>query len=174
MSTNDPDIEPTWPEELPPRQRAFLTAYSILGSVLQAAKGIINPVTHYRWMETSDLYRRCFEIAFKMQGELLKDELRRRALEGYDEPVIARGKLVVDEKGNPVTRKRFSFALVKYLLKITYERFLEPVIHPAQPGEIEQIMAALGANATQRNTSDPRSSKNKQKFYHKGIPVMEV
>lgn len=47
----------------------------------------------------------------------LEGEARRRALEGIDEPVVYQGTISTDEKGQPVTVKRYSDTLLMFLLK---------------------------------------------------------
>ena len=70
--------------------------------------------------------------------DALEGEARRRAYDGVDEPVVYRGTISTDEKGQPVTVKRYSDTLIIFLLKAHRpekyrERFDTKVQGPEHP-----------------------------------------
>jgi hypothetical protein len=143
------DIESNdWPNGLEPRQVAFLESYSRTGTVLRAAEGVCHRCSHYRWLEESATYCQAFEIAKALFGEHLREVAIKRALEGTEEPVICRGKLLRDEEGKIVTRRRYNVSLLKTLILWagkTWNDFLKFV--------------SPGSNATRRDTLDHANSK---------------
>ncbi len=69
----------------------------------------IDRTTHYRWLEDPD-YAEQFALAQQDAGESLEAEARRRAVEGWQEPIFYQGQLV----GH---RPRHSDVLLIFLLK---------------------------------------------------------
>ena len=141
--------EPTdWPEELRPKQKAFLEGYSRTGNVWRAAEGICDRVSHYKWLRQSDTYRVAFEDAKAFFGERLRQIAIERAVDGIEEPVIRRGAVLKDENGQVVTRRRFDRSLLKALIQWA-----------SRPWD-QQLRSYFSASrATQSNTSDPKISK---------------
>lgn len=94
-----------------PRQRAFLSAYVIMGVVSKAAEAAgIHRKTHYEWLNNDPEYVEAFRQAEEDAIEALEREARRRALEGIEEPIYQGGKKV------GVVRK-YSDTLLIFLLK---------------------------------------------------------
>jgi hypothetical protein len=125
-------------DELEPLQRLFLGTFAKIGSVQRTGRTILkdkpapadpkpwhaSPDTpqgitllHYQWLETSPAYNKAFLLAKAMFGEVLHEIAIERAVAGEEEQVIARGKLVTDEEGKPVTRRRYDRALLKMLIQ---------------------------------------------------------
>lgn len=111
----------------------FLAAYSKTGNITEAARiAKIHRGTHYEWLADAD-YEDAFRAAHEEAVELLEAEARRRAMEGWQEPVIYQGTLchqavldetgaiVRDEKGDPklvpLTVNKKSDTLLIFLLK---------------------------------------------------------
>ena len=70
-----------------PKKRAFLAAYRETGNVrLACTAAQIGRSSHYRWLDDSD-YAEQFEQAKKDAVDVLEAEARRRAVEGWEEPV---------------------------------------------------------------------------------------
>jgi hypothetical protein len=75
------------------KKRAFLAAYETLGNISRAARSAeIARGTHYDWMEKDPAYRAGFEKAHRRASDLLEEEARRRAMEGFHEPVVYKGQ----------------------------------------------------------------------------------
>jgi hypothetical protein len=126
------------PEELEPFQLVFLDAFAKVGSVLNAARVLLQgkpapsdarpwtPSTetptgiallHYGWLASSQAYTEAFTLAKAMFGERLREIAIERAVVGEEEQVVSRGKLLTDEQGKPVTRRRYDKSLLKMLLQ---------------------------------------------------------
>ena len=72
-----------------PKKRAFLCAYSLLGSKLRAseAAGINKSLIYTRdWLHDQE-FQDALEVAHRMALDVLEDEATRRAVEGWEEPV---------------------------------------------------------------------------------------
>ena len=106
-----PDHETT--EELRghPKKRAFLAAYRETGNIRLACQAAqIGRSSHYRWLDDPD-YAEEFERAKKDAVDVLEAEARRRAVEGWEEPV----GWYKGEAGGTV--RRYSDTLLIFLLK---------------------------------------------------------
>lgn len=75
--------------------RQFLAAFSKSGSPHMAAKCAgVSVGTHYVWMSTRPRYKEAFLLAQDEANDYLEREARRRAIEGWREPVYQQGMLV--------------------------------------------------------------------------------
>jgi hypothetical protein len=95
-----------------PKKRAFLAAYRETGNVrLACTAAQIGRSSHYRWHAEDHDYEVAFEQAKKDAVDVLEAEARRRAVEGWEEPVGW-------YKGQPGgTVRRYSDTLLIFLLK---------------------------------------------------------
>lgn len=94
-----------------PKKRAFLTAYAEVGTITQAAKTAgIDRGTHYLWMEKDPEYVQAFAAAHEQACDSLEQEARRRAVEGWREPVYQQGAKVGE-------KRRYSDTLLIFLMK---------------------------------------------------------
>lgn len=119
------------PPLLTPLQKAFIAAYRVRGSILEAAKAAeMDRVLHYRWLHVSPHYAEKFSEAKEAVAELLEDEAIRRAYEGWDEPVKYQGEFTYPEELDPETKeirrvpgapplaiRKYSDTLLQFLLK---------------------------------------------------------
>ena len=96
-----------------PKKRAFLSALAKTGNVTKAAQasGIFR-TTHYDWLQddTDGSYAAAVKDAMAEAADLLEEEARRRAVEGWEEPVWYQGEQV------GIVRKYDSTLLI-FLLK---------------------------------------------------------
>lgn len=76
------------------RQTTFLAAYRKTSSMAAAAKAAgIKPAQHYRWLVASAAY---WEAFMELQEEViwrLQDKVVERAMDGWTEPVLYRGRV---------------------------------------------------------------------------------
>lgn len=73
------------------RQEVFLAAYRQLGNVTATAdKTGISRLTHYGWMREPE-YAAAFEDADLEARDRILTEMRRRAMDGWEEPVFYQG-----------------------------------------------------------------------------------
>ena len=54
----------------------------------------INRVTMYRWRQDDPSFAQAYSDAMEAGTDLIEQEARRRAVEGYDRPVYQRGRMV--------------------------------------------------------------------------------
>jgi hypothetical protein len=94
-----------------PKKRAFLVAYLECGHIGQAAAAAeIARRTHYDWLADDPEYVTEFRKAEKIAGDMLIDEARRRAHDGWEEPVFHQGEIVGGVR-------RFDSTLLMFLIK---------------------------------------------------------
>ena len=70
----------------------------------------------YTRRQNDPAFRQAWEEAEDIAADRLEAEAWRRAVEGFDEPVVSGGKLVRDEHGNAVMLRRYSDVLLLRLL----------------------------------------------------------
>jgi hypothetical protein len=76
------------------KKSAFLAAYADCGSIKESCQiAGINRRTYTRWME-DEAFRLAFQDAHLDVCDALEREARRRAMEGYEEPVFHKGEVV--------------------------------------------------------------------------------
>jgi len=94
------------------KQRACLNAYKETGgNITRAAECVgITRQTHYDWLESDPEYVEEFKKAEQEAADRLEEEARRRAVEGWEEPVFHKGKVVG-------AVRKYSDALLIFLLK---------------------------------------------------------
>ena len=94
-----------------PKKGAFLAAFEKSASVTEAAEAAgIHRRTHYDWLENDDEYEGRFKEAKEVACETLESEARRRAVDGWDEPVFFKEGIVG-------YKRRFDSTLLIFLLK---------------------------------------------------------
>ena len=99
------------PLEKSARKKAFLAAFEELGTIKHAAATVpIDPSRHTEWMKLDPAYKEAFEKVKELAADSLVREARRRAVDGWEEPVFQKGIQV------GVTRK-YSDILLMFLLK---------------------------------------------------------
>ncbi|WP_122040430.1 hypothetical protein [Asaia bogorensis] len=99
-------------------QSVFLDHLRKSANVSDAARAAgIDRKTAYNWRHSDELFCEKWKQALEEATDLLEAEARRRAIHGYEEPVLYGGRLVCDAEGNPVTRTRYSDGLLRMLLR---------------------------------------------------------
>lgn len=105
-------------------RQKFLEVYSKIGNLTLAAKAAkVNRNTHYLWLADPE-YRHAFEQAHEEAVDLLVEEARRRAHEGWDEPIVYQGSFCYPspKKGGkpsnkPLSIRKFDSTLLMFLIK---------------------------------------------------------
>lgn len=88
-----------------------MAAYAEAGTITEAAQiADIDRTSHYRWLRDDPTYAERFKDAHEQSVERLEQEARRRAAQGWDEPVYHKGKVVGHVR-------KFSDTLLIFLLK---------------------------------------------------------
>jgi len=99
-------------------QSVFLDHLRKSANVSDAARAAgIDRKTAYNWRHGDELFCEKWKQALEEATDLLEAEARRRAIHGYEEPLLYGGRLVCDAEGNPVTRTRYSDGLLRMLLR---------------------------------------------------------
>nr|WP_294915929.1 hypothetical protein [uncultured Neokomagataea sp.] len=101
------------------RQEKFLTHLALSGNISEAGRvAEVQRGTLYKWKDTDPEFCARWEDALEEAADCLEAEARRRAVEGYDEPITYGGKVVCNpETGHPLIRKKYSDGLMAFLLK---------------------------------------------------------
>ena len=88
-------------------QAAFLAAYERTANVLRAAEQAeISRILVYYWLEHDEQFLLAYNLADKAANAHIEAEIRRRAIDGVEEPVVSQGQIayeyepVLDEEGN--------------------------------------------------------------------------
>lgn len=117
-----------------PRER-FIAAIRETGNISEAVKlAKIPRSTAYQWREKDEAFAKQWDEAIEEATDTLEREARRRAIEGWDEPVFYKGA----EQGRI---RKYSDRLLEILLRAHRpEKFRERV----------QVEHEIGANLAQR------------------------
>jgi hypothetical protein len=109
-------------------QQRFLETLADTGSVSTAASVAGTSRTRvYELRKADATFAAAWQEAEEIAVDRLKDEARRRALEGVPELLISAGKLVRNDEGKPITVQRFSDNLLMALIKAHQPRREKPV-----------------------------------------------
>lgn len=96
----------------------FLEQLRTTANVSEAARAAgIDRKTAYNWRHCDTRFCDQWKQALEDATDALEAEARRRAVDGYDEPVIHGGRVICDTEGRPLTRKRYSDGLLRMLLR---------------------------------------------------------
>lgn len=105
------------------RRRLFLRAFAIRGIVLEGCRAAgVSRSTVSSWRTDSEWFATLYDAAVEEAADRIEAEAFRRAVDGYDEPVIYQGMPTVitdKETGEErmLTVRKFSDALMQTLLK---------------------------------------------------------
>lgn len=105
------------------RRRLFLRAFATRGIVLEGCRAAgVSRSTVDKWREQSEWFEELYCIAIEEAADRIEAEAIRRAVDGYDEPVIYQGMptTVVDPvtgEQRQLTVRKYSDALMALVLK---------------------------------------------------------
>lgn len=130
-------------KKLGPKQVAFLAAYAEIGTITHAALAAgIERRSHYNWLKDED-YREAWEVAHLAACETLELEARRRAREGWDEPVFHDGVICG-------YKRKFSDTLLIFLLKGALpQKYRDNVHAEVEAGDSGGFVLVLPRNGTE-------------------------
>ena len=107
-------------------QERFLSAFAETANVRSACKEIgIDRRTVHNWDANDEDFALRYKYAREEADDLVREEIRRRAMDGYDKPLVSWGKVVTDAKGNIVTEKVYSDNLLSLLARARLPEFRE-------------------------------------------------
>lgn len=100
-------------------KRIFLNHLALSANVTSSARvARVERGTVYRWKEHDSAFAEAWVQALEEATDTLEAEARRRAVEGIEEPIMSRGKIMNDPvTGSLLMRRRYSDGLMRFLLK---------------------------------------------------------
>ena len=105
--------------------QAFAVSSSVRASCLHAG---IDRSTIRRWEEHDIAFGILYNEAKVEADDRIREEMRRRAITGYERPRVSCGKLVYDDEGKLVTEKVYSDFLLSQLAKARLPEFREKTV----------------------------------------------
>lgn len=148
------------------RRRLFLRCFALRGIVLDGcrAAGVSRGAVEH-WRESSEWFDTMYHIAIEEAADRIEGEAFRRAVEGYDEPVIYQGMttVVIDkdtgEEKQLVVRK-YSDTLLQTILKgARPEKYREnhKVEHTGQAGGVLILPAPIDPAAWHKTVQEQQA-----------------
>jgi hypothetical protein len=105
-------------------QDKFLKSFSMTANIRAACMSAgIDRSTVYNWQEHDTNFSLRFNIAEQEANDVIRAELFRRAVQGYEKPVVSMGKAVYDKDGKPLTERVYSDSLLSLLAKARMPEF---------------------------------------------------
>ena len=105
------------PRRISQRER-FLAEFAKHGNIKLACEyARIDRSRHYEWLREDPEYAARFEEARQDAINTLEAEAHRRAVKGWQEPVIYQGSIAIGKNKKPVTITKFDSTLLIFLLK---------------------------------------------------------
>lgn len=115
------------PEVEAARKAAFLEAFRIEGTILHAAAAAeVGRTTIYSWLKGDPEFAAAFQVAVEDYTDKIEREAFRRAVEGYDEPIIGQMQQLVDD-GSGRKRAISSAAVIGTVRKYS-DKLLEALL----------------------------------------------
>lgn len=105
-------------------QEQFLESFSVTANVRAACMlaGIDRTLIYY-WQEHDEHFSLKFHMAVQEANDVIRAELFRRAVQGYEKPVVSMGKVVYGSDGVPLTERVYSDQLLSLLAKARMPEF---------------------------------------------------
>jgi len=104
-------------------QEKFLRTFSMTANVRAACMSAgIARSTMYAWQETDQEFSLKFNIASEEANDVIRAELFRRAVQGYEKPVVSMGNMVYND-GKPLMERVYSDSLLSLLAKSRMPEF---------------------------------------------------
>lgn len=123
-----------------PKKAAFLAAYAASGVIRIATEAAgIHRNTHYKWLKDDSQYAEAFSRAHSDACDSLENEARRRAVEGWDEPVFYEG-------GQCGTKRKYSDTLLIFLLKANHPTKFGDKVETTHKGDASPVQIYIPEN----------------------------
>ena len=107
-------------------QDAFLQTFSVTANVRAACMKVgIDRSTVYSWQEHDTEFSLRFKQAELDANDLIRAELFRRGVQGYEKPLVSMGRAIFDSDGKPLTERVYSDNLLSLLAKSRMPEFRE-------------------------------------------------
>ena len=113
-------------EERQQTQEKFLKSFAMTANVRAACMAAgISRTTIYEWQEKDETFSLRFKQAELDANDIIRAELFRRAIQGYEKPVTSLGRQVIGEDGKPLMERVYSDNLLSLLAKARMPEFRE-------------------------------------------------
>lgn len=105
-------------------QDKFLASFAENANVSLSCKiANISRTIVYEWQEHDEIFSMRYKIAEQEANDVIRAEIYRRGVEGYEKPVVSMGKVVYGPEGYPLTEKVYSDNLLSLLAKARMPEF---------------------------------------------------
>ena len=130
-------------------QELFLAEFAKCGIISHAAEAAGVTVANVEWWDSQDTYgfKRRKTWAAQVALGYAEMEVRRRAIEGVDKPIVYKGQITKDSDGTPVTIKEYSDNLLMFLTKKLDPAYRDNYAAPAQDNRQVHITYNLHPDA---------------------------
>jgi len=131
------------------KKKAKFLEYLMSGVTVSGAAAMVkmNRQYLYRLKERNKKFSEAWDEAYEIGTEALEDEAKRRAVKGVIEPKFHNGKMIVDEKGNPVGVRKYSDTLLIFLLKGRNPKKFKDFVEVSGPGGKAPVFEVVLTNA---------------------------
>ena len=134
-------------------QAAFLDAYEHTANVLRAAeRAEIDRSLVYYWLEHDERFLFAYNLADAAANAHIEAEIRRRAMEGLEKPLVSAGRVVyVEVKDADGKRQKIPLMIREYsdTLLIFYAKRRMPEYREKQAFDVNQVGATQELRAVQ-------------------------
>ena len=157
---------PMTPQEIETARAKFIASFRTEANVsLACARARIARSTAYEWRENDPEFAALWQDAEQDANDAIRREMYRRGVEGWDEPVVSAGMLVLHQ-GKPVTIKRYSDTLIMALAKARMPEFrdkqsLDVYTHMSQMAEQAKEGMLADLEVVIANESKDQSDQSK-------------
>ena len=125
-------------------------------------KAKVSRNTVYQWAEHDEAFSIEYKQAELDANDMVRAELFRRAVQGYDKPLVSVGKVVYDKDGKPMTERVYSDSLLSLLAKARLPEFkekqtidLNAQITTMADSAKDELLADLSAAIANENKEPP-------------------
>lgn len=137
MRKQEPDVAPTPKKRARSKKECFLDAFALSANVMLAAREAgVHRSTVYEWLEHDELFALAFNQAKEHAKDVIRAEIYRRAVQGWDEEVYQLAKFAG-------TMRKYSDTLL-----IFHAKMLMPEYREKQQIELSGSLDITGAKET--------------------------
>jgi hypothetical protein len=105
-------------------QEKFLASFAENANISASCRmAVINRSLFYEWQEHDETFSMRFKVAEQEANDVIRAELFRRGVQGYEKPVVSMGKVVYGPDGKLLTENVYSDMLLSFLAKARMPEF---------------------------------------------------
>jgi hypothetical protein len=99
-------------------QEKFLASFSFNANITMSCKiAEISRETFYGWQSEDQKFAELFRVAEQSANDVIRAEIHRRGVEGYEKPIVSMGRVVKGPDGEPLIERVYSDKLLELLAK---------------------------------------------------------